>query len=232
MRVREMQKNLTTQLSAGLIDLDTIREQSRREEAEKRRQTMLDDQLGKIPPRYQGKTFDDFFTPTPSAQQVKRIVQQAVKVIESIPLCLFFLGKPSTGKTMLAFIVYRTMAEAGLRVHYESSLLFLKTLQEKRFESSATFQSQLSYYRDVDFLILDEFSESISRDGAPVEFEKRLMFEVIDARYQQQRPTLVISNRNYDQLVARLGLATVERLSEKSATLMFDWPSWRTGRTI
>jgi len=232
MRVREMQKNSITQLSAGLIDLDIIREQSRREEAEKRQQAMLDDQLDKIPSRYQGKTFDDFLTPTASAQQVKRIVQQAVKVIQTTPLCLLFLGKPSTGKTMMAFILYRAFAEVGFRVHYESSLLFLKILQEKRFESSAKFQSQLAYYRDVDFLILDEFSESVSRDGAPVEFEKRLMFEVIDARYQQQRPTLAISNRNYDQLVARLGLATVERLSEKSAILMFDWPSMRSGLSL
>ncbi|MCY1304739.1 DNA replication protein DnaC [compost metagenome] len=90
-------------------------------------------------------------------------------------------------------------------------------------ESSQSEREALELFRTPDLLILDEVGASYGTD-----FERMLMFEVINARYEDLKPTLVISNLSAPDLAAALGDRTVDRLREAGGVVVkFDWESAR-----
>ena len=73
-----------------------------------------------------------------------------------------------------------------------------------------------------DLLILDEVGVQFGS-----ETEKMILFEIINGRYEQLKPTIVISNLA-DALTDYLGERVVDRLREGGGRmLIFDWPSYR-----
>ena len=74
-----------------------------------------------------------------------------------------------------------------------------------------------------DLLILDEVGVQFGS-----ETEKMILFEIINGRYEQLKPTIVISNLAKDALTDYLGERVVDRLREGGGRmLIFDWPSYR-----
>jgi DNA replication protein DnaC len=141
---------------------------------------------------------------------------------------LQFHGRPGTGKTFLSLIMIQTLVKQGYTTHYESSLAFIKNLLEKRYDSSASYKAAIEYYTRVQFLVIDEITESVSKDGKPSALESRVLHDLINARYEaENRCTLIISNRDPSQLGERLGASIADRLMQNSISLIFDWKSYR-----
>ena len=93
---------------------------------------------------------------------------------------------------------------------------------------SKRLQLGLDHLKRIQFLVLDEISESMTKDGAPSVIEAQILFDVINSRYEQGNLcTLIISNRDKSELIKRLGIPTMDRLLENHVTLVFDWPSIR-----
>jgi len=59
------------------------------------------------------------------------------------------------------------------------------------------------------------------------DYDRSLLFEIIDKRYQERLPTVVISNLK----IAEIGPATdermMDRLRDNCTVLVFDWGSYR-----
>lgn len=53
------------------------------------------------------------------------------------------------------------------------------------------------------------------------------MFEILNGRYQELRPTILISNLNTDALESLLGQRIMDRYRECGSVLAFDWQSHR-----
>ncbi|OAI45992.1 hypothetical protein AYO45_01920 [Gammaproteobacteria bacterium SCGC AG-212-F23] len=212
-------------------DLDAYRQEALRKDQEKRRIEQIEQYLEKVPLRFKGKTFNDYHTHIPTQTRIKEITERFSSTFSDRlknGCTLKLLGNPGTGKTLLSLIMYQTIAKMGYSVHYEPSLLFLKTLQEKRYESYAAYQAFIDFYKRVHFLVLDEITEAITKDGAPSEMERKLLFDVINARYElKERCTVVISNRNATDLANRIGQSTDDRLSENGILLVFNWDTYR-----
>lgn len=187
--------------------------------------------LEKIPLRFRDKTFTDFKVNNEKQLRVKNLIE---RYIQTFPdrmkegTSIKFMGNPGTGKTFLSLIMYQELVKAGYCVKYESSIEVVKNLLEIKFKSQTTFQSYLEALKRVQFLIIDEISESINKGGMPSELEKQLLFKIINDRYENKLCTLIITNKDNHGLIEALGLPSVERLSENGITLKFDWPSFRT----
>jgi len=138
-----------------------------------------------------------------------------------------FVGKPGTGKTLLAFIIYQELVKAGYSVKYESSIEFIKDLLEMKFTAQREFTSHFKKFSQYDLLIIDEATESINKDGAPSEIEKQVLLKLINERYANQSCTLIITNRDNDELINRLGSPIVRRLTENGISLAFTWDVYR-----
>ena len=57
--------------------------------------------------------------------------------------------------------------------------------------------------------------------------ERMILFEVINARYEQRKPVLAVTNLDGANLAECLGAATLDRLRECGTSVCFDWESMR-----
>jgi DNA replication protein DnaC len=129
---------------------------------------------------------------------------------------------------MLSLVLYQMLAKRGIRVSYEPSLRFLRLLQEKNFESHAAFENSLHYYRHLPFLVIDEVTEGFAGKGGTLsEWEKQMLFTLVEVRYQANLCTLMISNRTKEECMARLGEAIMDRMIQRNLVLAFNWRSYR-----
>jgi DNA replication protein DnaC len=186
--------------------------------------------LDDIPLRFRDKIFSDYRIDHVDQKRVKNLAERFVKTfserkLEGTPLK--FVGKSGTGKTLLAFIIYQELVKAGYSVRYESSMEFIKDLLEIKFNSQSHYRSHFEKLCQYDLLIIDETTESINKDGAPSEVEKQLFLRLINERYANRLCTLIITNRDNDELVNRLGSPIVRRLSENGISLAFTWDAYQ-----
>lgn len=137
-----------------------------------------------------------------------------------------FCGKPGTGKTHLAVGI-------GLRVmELNKSALFttvqrmvrrIKDSWRKDGSESESFVIKLMVYPDL--LILDEIGVQFG-----TEFEKNLLFDILNERYEKRRPTLLLSNLTVSEVRAFLGERIYDRLKEDGGKCVpFSWSSYRKG---
>lgn len=216
--------------SAVMLDYDAIKADATKREVEKRRKEQLERILEIVPTRFRGKSLDDFHEDYPAQSYIKKIINRYITTFVERLVdgnCLVFHGKPGTGKTMLSLIAYAAIAQAGFTVGYEPTLQFLRIFKEKEFESNAAFCSLLESYTRKSLLIIDEATEGVGKFNFPADWERKMLFALINARYEKQLCTIVITNRNKEEMIARLGEPIVDRLAEKGLFLAFDWNSYR-----
>jgi len=98
-------------------------------------------------------------------------------------------------------------------------------------EIRATFKSDskksemdiLDELTKSDLLILDEIQER-----GETSFENRLLTHVIDVRYSNNRPTIMIANLPKKELAESLGASIIDRARENGKSIEFNWPSYRS----
>lgn len=186
--------------------------------------------ISQVPLRFRGKNFADFQIENDEQGKIKTIAEryvQSFKDRRSQGTPIKMIGRSGTGKTFLSLLIYQSVVNKGYSARYESSLEFINKLLAERFNSKSSFESQIKAINEVDLLIIDEATESINKNGTPTDSEKNLLFRVIDQRYQNHRCTIIITNRDNNQLVERLGEPTVSRLTENGIAMAFNWKSYR-----
>lgn len=135
-----------------------------------------------------------------------------------------FCGKPGTGKTHLAVGI-------GLHAMTLGKLVLFTTVQRavRRVKDSWRKDSQesetdvIDMLVEPDLLILDEIGVQFGSD-----FEKNLMFDILNERYEKSRPSLLLSNLTAQEVKAFLGERVYDRLREDGGKCIpFDWASHR-----
>ena len=95
--------------------------------------------------------------------------------------------------------------------------------ESKSFNSEYTETEIIDAFGNYDLLIVDEVGIQSGTDA-----ESRALFDVFNARYQNVKPTIVISNLTKDQLTVALGERIVDRLKEGGGEILsFNWQSYR-----
>lgn len=140
---------------------------------------------------------------------------------------VMLLGTVGTGKTHLA----TAMLQQALREHSQDGLRGLyATAGSIIRDVKATFgnrdRTEASVYADLvrpDLLVIDEVGVQHGTD-----FERQVLFEVINGRYEQVKPTIIVSNLGIPELRECLGDRAVDRLRDKGGlVVLFRWASAR-----
>ena len=141
------------------------------------------------------------------------------------------LGPRGTGKTQLATEVARTFIADWLAAgrEHDTPVVYVRAMElfgelraAFRKGSDQTELGAMQRFRKAPLLIIDEIQERGETD-----FEDRMLVLLLDQRYGDMVPTVMLSNLNRAELGASLGKSIVSRIQECGTVLECNWPSYR-----
>lgn len=198
--------------------------QERSKQAELERKEKLLKACG-IPERFKNCTLDNYRVTSEVQDKAYKGVLRFVEMMPS-PFPLFLCGSYGTGKTHLAVGVIKSLLESG-KIKKAQYITTMKMIREIRAtyhpKSNDTEQAAIDRFVDKDLLVLDEVGLQNGTDN-----EKLLIYEVLNGRYENLKPTVLISNLPYAGLTDYLGERVIDRLKDKNGVLaIFNWGSER-----
>ena len=135
------------------------------------------------------------------------------------------LGGPGTGKTHLACAILARVIHAGhtgLFLTVSAALRIIRDAFSPRGQRSET--EALALLTAVDLLVLDEVGVAIGNAAT----RRAMLFDVLNERYGEMRPTILIGNLTSAELDAYLGERIMERLMDLGSIMVpFTWSSHR-----
>lgn len=183
-----------------------------------------------IPKRFLNKRFDDYQIDCTGQQRALDACKDyAHNFSDNLEAgrCLILSGKVGTGKTHLAasiadYLINQTEYSAVFRSLHS----ILQAIKNTYGEGSASSELEVfNILTKPDLLIIDEIGATKS-----TEFELATLFALINTRYENQLPTVIITNLEAKELAGSIGDRCVDRLRENGGrALMFDWESKRKG---
>lgn len=177
--------------------------------------------------RYKNLTFDSY---RPVCPEAATILGKCRRYAETFPDrlangdSLLMLGNPGTGKNTLAACICKTITGQGYSALHTTYKRLTRAIKETYGRASdATEQSIISRFSEPDLLVIDEVSSDTHS-----EHNRGLLFEVVNDRYEDMKPTILISNLFFSDMRNFLGLRIADRFHEgASAALEFTWESYR-----
>jgi DNA replication protein DnaC len=178
-----------------------------------------------IPRRFIGRGFDNFTVQSPDQQRALDAARGYADTFEQRFRAghgLVFSGMPGTGKSHLAVAILQAVLPRHTGLYVTCMGVIRMVRNTWRRESQQSEQQVLDMLSGVDLLVIDEIGVQYGTDG-----EQTVLFEVLDLRYQDQRPTILLTNQDKDGFKSYVGDRSFDRLTETSRWVAFDWPSHR-----
>lgn len=170
-----------------------------------------------VPPRFAECSFFNFESRTENEKSILHKVCDFVSQ-EHNDGVLLMTGAKGTGKTHLGTAAVRDTQ--GRYVSMED--LIYKVESSLNFKSPQTEEEVFNEFATVRFLVIDEVGRSLKREK-----EIEILSYILRKRYDNQFPTIVISNLEKKVLLKNLGEAVVDRLRETATSIEFTGESYR-----
>jgi len=182
-----------------------------------------------LPQRFSEATLDNYQPVNPEAARCLKLCKAYAskwadrrKQGGGLVMC----GKPGTGKNHLAL----SIAKHVINEHQQAAMFTTALRVARAFKSTwgknaeRTEYDVIHAYTDPDLLIIDEVGVQFGSES-----EKLILFEVINTRYEQMKPTILISNLPLEELSAFIGERVIDRMNDGGGcTLAFTWDSYRS----
>jgi DNA replication protein DnaC len=198
----------------------------------------LAEKLGEalIPKRFVSRSLDNYMAASEGQRRALSACRRYVakfgsetdpESIRGSGRCMVLIGKPGTGKTHLGVAIANELLHTTSRTAvYRTVGAILQSIRATYDRSNDRSESDiLSSLIRPDLLVLDEVGVSKEQ---PSDFELTTLFAIINGRYEDEKPTIVISNLAGDELAKAMGERCVDRLREGNLIVVpFDWESQR-----
>ena len=202
-----------------------IDEQMRLKEIDRRNERLQD---AGVPLRFRTESFETF---EPESPEQRKALEMCRKFCETCRTnrrngaALFLIGSVGTGKSHLGLsVLIELLAEARFRGRYCSVMRMIREIRDSyRPGSTMGEQELIDHFTAYDLLVVDEVGVQLGTES-----EKLLLFEIINGRYENYRPTVLISNLNLRELTPYFGERSMDRLiQENGAIVPCVWESYR-----
>lgn len=181
-----------------------------------------------IPDRFRNRTLASYVAETEMQRKALAFAQQYANQFDQVMQtgrCGVFVGKPGTGKTHLATgIALAAMERWNASALFSTTMKALRRVKDTWSRDSEESESEaIAALVFPDLLILDEVGIQHGSDT-----EKLLLFDILNTRYEQRKPCLLLSNLTTSEVQGYLGERIFDRLREDGGkVVVFDWASHR-----
>lgn len=179
-----------------------------------------------IPKRFLGCSFENY-QPCEKSNKNLRTMKAYHEKFHSIKengTSAILCGLPGTGKTHLSCALSLALIKSGYYVKYTTSYKMLAHIKSTYGKSSVEHEDHvIKKYASCDLLIIDEVGVQFGTDA-----EKTLFYQIINGRYEDVLPTILISNEDESGVKAFIGERCFDRMKDGNGfVLSFDWESYR-----
>lgn len=152
-------------------------------------------------------------------KQMERVYQYCVRYAEGFSLksaSLFLFGGTGLGKTHLSLAIAHAVLDKGYHVIYGSAQDLFRQVEREHFGRDAADKDTLQNLLDCDLLVLDDL-------GAEFEsgYYTACLYNIVNSRINAQRPTIISSNLDSEQIQQRYPERIVSRLLAVYQSLRF-----------
>lgn len=197
-----------------------------REGREKRRRIAEQIEKSGIPERFKAKGLETLQSKSVKQKTVFKAVRGYLdQLIKGTSASLIMCGKPGTGKSHIGCAMVFEVIQGDRKARYIStSHLMRKVKSTYRKDSDHTEDEVIEFYGDkLALLVIDEVGVQFG-----TETEKLIFYEIINRRYENMLPTVLVSNLTAEELCTFIGERAFDRFREDGgAILAFDWESYR-----
>lgn len=149
-----------------------------------------------IPDKYATRTFDDYEITADNGRAVKL----AHWFLDgNRDKWLYYYGGAGTGKTFLASLIARQYVTRSKGVVFGDVPMLLSELKRTFNDPAKSTEGLLDRYCQCTLLVMDDIGA-----GQTTEWNVGIVYQIINARYNNELPTIITSNYDLDNLGRRL----------------------------
>lgn len=180
-----------------------------------------------IPYRFRDSSFASFISTSSEQRRALEIAREYASNCDKLQagVSLVFIGRLGTGKTHLATAIMRSVIESDIcSARYATVGEIIRAVRSTwRRNSEKSEEQVIDRFACTGLLVLDEVGVQVGSDD-----ERRILFEILDGRYREEMPTIVISNENVAGITTYIGERGMDRLRENGGRIVvFNWQSHR-----
>lgn len=178
-----------------------------------------------IPIRFREKDFSSYIADTKEKKlslSVARDFADSFEENHKKGMTLIFSGKAGTGKSHLAISIAKSVMPKYTAM-YLNALDAVRMIRDTwRKDSEKSELDVLELLGSIDLLVIDEVGVQYGTDN-----EQMLMFDIINRRYRDCKPMILITNLGVDGFKDYMTERSFDRLRENGKWVAFDWESYR-----
>lgn len=151
----------------------------------------------------------------------KKYCEVSSKVLED-GLGLYIFGDRGTGKTHLTACMVNELVRQGRGVLFTNFFEISKMIRNIYGGANTSELSFINQIANIDFLFIDDIGSEVLRKNDQDTWLQGIMFDVINKRYNNKKPTVFTSNHSLQELNRKRGVQgkTVDRMLEMSHLIL------------
>ncbi len=161
---------------------------------------------------------------TPTINRVKAYLENIDEIMNG-GFSMVFAGSSGTGKDHLLAAIGRKLIENNIELNVAKFYMLVAGALEAQ-SNGKNYIEYLKPYVNVHFLMISEVGMQKNSD-----FERKIMYHLIDERYKDLKPFIITTNLSVEALKTTIdspGQARIwDRLTEIARVLPFNWSSYR-----
>ena len=178
-----------------------IRDAEAKKQIERDKQAELERQqrrwiakIGKaaIPERFKDRTLDSYIAKTSGQQSALAFCKEYANNFDEVlktGRSAIFCGRVGTGKTHLAIGIALSIMQQQRSPVFVTVQRLIRRVKDSWHTKEETESEVIEAFASPDLLILDEIGVQFGS-----EFEKQILFDVLNERYEKLKPSILLSN--------------------------------------